>query len=161
MPEMREAASEGTLDHAQAMHLAQLLDLEARYENLRSARSGLPRVPETTQDLHSKQKAYENFQAALRRYNQQYTPAHVPEAMLNKPNRLGKWCRRIRNVYLQVGQDPQAHYPAHLAEKAYRCADRLAAKLGKGPVSHSTSSGTIGAFLQDLEALAQWCDALT
>lgn len=160
MPEMREAASEGNLDLTQAMHLALLLEVEARYENLRSAGSVPPGGPSTTQDLHRKQKAYEDFQATLRRYNEQYTPAHVPEVMLNKPDRLGKWCRRIRRVYLRVAQDPQTHYPVHLLEKAYRCADRLAAKLGKDPVCHTTSLSTIGTALQDLDALAQWCDDL-
>ncbi len=159
MQEMRDIA-EGNLVPGQAIDLALLLDLEARYENLRSARSLSPGVLSTAQDLHKKQQAYENFRAKLQVYNQQYAPPHVPEVMLNRPDRLGKWCRRMRNVYLRVEHDPQAHYPAHLLEKAYRCADWLAAKLRKDRVSRSAPLGTIGAALQDPEALAQWCDDL-
>ncbi len=113
-----------------------------------------------TPDLRSKQKAYEDFRGQLRLYNKQYRPAHVPEAMLNRPNRLGKWCRRIRDVYLRVEHAPQAHCPVHLLEKAYRCADGLAARLHRDPVSRATSAGTIEAALQDLEAVARWCDDL-
>ncbi len=159
MAEMWEV-SEGHLDPAQAIELALLLDLEARYENLRSARPLSPGMLSTAQDLHKKQQAYENFRAKLQMYNHQYTPLHVPEVMLNRPDRLGKWCRRMRNVYLRVEHDPQAHYPAQLLEKAYRCADWLATRLRKDRVSRSAPLGTIQGALQDLEALAQWCDGL-
>jgi hypothetical protein len=113
-----------------------------------------------TQDLQGKQKAYEAFHYKLVAYNEQYTPAHVPELLLNTPSRLGRWCRAMRDLYLQVEHDPRGHCPGHLLEKAYRWADRVAVLMNKGCISRSTPPGTIRAAIRDLEALGQWCDDL-
>jgi hypothetical protein len=150
-----------TLDLAQAAQLAVLVDLEARWENLRTTSSRLADVQPSTQDLYSKQKAYDAFRAKLAGYNKQYAPAHVPEVLLNTPARLGLWCRAMRDLYSRVEQDHQGHCPAHLLEKAYRWADRMADRLGKGRVSRSNPPGTIRAAILDLEALQQWCVELT
>src|SRR5256886_2310877 len=131
-------ASDRNLDPAQAAALALLVDLEARWENLRTASSKLAAVQLTTQDLQGKQKAYEAFRTKLAAYNQRFAPAHVPELLLNTPTRLGLWCRAMRDLYLRVEHAPQGHCPARLLEKAYRCADRPAARIGKdrvGPAS--------------------------
>src|SRR5438552_17615808 len=93
MLEMREA-SVGNLDPAQAAELSLLVDLEARWENLRKTPSREPEVGSTTQDLQGKQKAYDVFRAKLVAYNNRYTPAHIPDLQLNTPSRLGTWCRR-------------------------------------------------------------------
>jgi hypothetical protein len=159
MLEMREASA-GTRDPAQATELSLLVDLEARWENLRKTPSPDPEVLGTTQDLRAKQKAYEAFRAKLVAYNNQYTPAHVPELLLNSPTRLGLRCRKMRDLYLQVEHAPQIRCPVHLVEKAYRWADRVGMRLNKGRVSRSTPPGTIRAAIRDLEALAQWCDDL-
>ena len=95
MVEMRETSA-GTLDPAQATELSLLVDLEARWENLRKTPSPDPEVVAATQDLKAKQKAYEAFRAKLVAYNKQYSPAHVPELLLNTPARLGIWCRKMR-----------------------------------------------------------------
>src|SRR5258707_5439965 len=99
MPEMREAAS-GTLPAAQAAELALLVDLEARWENLR--KTPAPDGTTATLDLVDRQKSYETFRTKLVAYNDRHTPAHVPELLLNTPSRLGAWCRRMRDLYLQV-----------------------------------------------------------
>jgi hypothetical protein len=158
MPEI--IVSEAALDPAQAADLALLVDLEARWENLRTTRSRVPEVPSTTEDLHGKQKAYEAFRAKLRRYNQRYRPAHVPEELLHTPARLGRWCRKMRDLYLQIEHDPRGHCPSHLVEKAYRCADRLAAKVSQDRVSRAAAPDTIPAAVRELEGLVQWCDEL-
>src|SRR5579871_5391690 len=88
MPAMRDASSE-VFNPSQATELALLVELEARWENLRTNRLPSPEVPPTTQDLHGKQKAYEAFRLKLAAYNKRYTPAHVPELLLNTPTRLG------------------------------------------------------------------------
>jgi hypothetical protein len=155
MPEDAFAAA-GSLDLAQAAELSLLVDLEARWENLRKLNLG-----HSLQALKSRQKAYDAFRSKLVVYNRRYTPTHVTELLLNTPLRLSLWCRRMRDLYRQVEHFPQGHCPVHLLEKAYRCADHLATRLHTGPASRpaalpGTSHDTAGA----LEALAQWCDAL-
>jgi hypothetical protein len=106
MPEMREA-SIGNMDATQAAELSLLVDLEARWENLRRTPLQPREVESSTQDLQGKQKAYESFHTKLVAYNKQYTPAHVPEMLLNTPSRLARWCRTMRNLYLRVEHDPR------------------------------------------------------
>src|SRR5205807_3790617 len=98
MSEMSRAAS-GSLDPVQAVELALLVDLEARWENLRKPSLRAPAVEPVTQDLQAMQKAYEAFRSKLAAYNKRYTPAHVPELLLNTPTRLGAWCRTMRDLF--------------------------------------------------------------
>jgi hypothetical protein len=156
---MREACV-AHMDAAQAAELSLLVDLEARWENLRRTPLRPPEEESSTQDLQGKQKAYESFHAKLVAYNKRYTPAHVSEMLLNTPSRLARWCRTMRNVYLRVEHDPQGHCPVHLLEKAYRWVDRVGARMNTRRISRSTPPGTIGAAVRDLEALDQWCDDL-
>jgi hypothetical protein len=156
MPEVRHVAEE-RIGAAQAAELTVLLDLEARWENLRAARSATPQVAPVTQDLQAMQRAYDAFRAQLRAYQARFSPTHASELLLNTPARLGRWCRHVRDLHLQAGQ---AHSLVHLLEKAYRWADRLAGKMGKDRASHATPPGTVEAMIRDLEALAAWCDAL-
>jgi hypothetical protein len=159
MPELSEAAVEN-FGPEQAADLSVLVDLEARWENLRKSASCDPRASCTTQDLQGKQKAYEAFRARLAAYNKRHTPAHVPELLLNTPPRLAAWCRTMRDLYLRVEHDPRGHRPAHLLEKAYRWADRIGVRLNADPVRRAAPPETIGAAIQDLEALGRWCDEL-
>ena len=57
MSEMKDFAL-GNLDPAQAKELVQLVELEARWENLRTT-SRPPDVQPNLEDLHRRQKAYE------------------------------------------------------------------------------------------------------
>ena len=155
MPEIQNAPV-GALDPVQAAELSLLVDLEARWENLRNVK-----LRHSLQDLQTRQKAYDAFHARLVAYNRRYTPTHVPELLLNTPLRLALWCRKMRDLYRQVEDMPQGHCPVHLLQKAYRCADHLATRLYTDPASRpaalpGTSHDTAGV----LEALAQWCDAL-
>lgn len=155
MPEDAYAPA-GSFDLGQAAELSLLVDLEARWENLRTLNLG-----DRLQDLKARQKAYDAFHAKLVAYNRRYTPTHVTELLLNTPLRLSLWCRRMRDLYRQVERIPQGHCPVHLLEKAYRCADHLAAKLQMDPANRSAVlPGTIHHTASSLEALAQWCDAL-
>ena len=159
MPEMPEA-SVGKMDAAQAAELSLLVDLEARWENLRRTRLRPPDADSSTQDLQGKQKAYESFHAKLMAYNKKYTPAHVPELLLNTPSRLARWCQTMRNLYLCVEHDPRGHCPVHLLEKAYQWADRVGDRMNKSYITRSTPPDTIRAAIRDLEALGRWCDDL-
>src|SRR5262245_31068424 len=153
-------APAGDLDLEQAAELSLLVDLEACWENLRKPAPGYPDAATATKDLSARQKAYEAFRIKLVAYNKKYTPAHVPELLLNTPARLGLWCRRMRDLYLQVEHAPPGHCPVDLLEKAYRCADRVAGRMGKGRVRRPTPPETIRAAIEELEALGRWCDAL-
>jgi hypothetical protein len=159
MPNMIEASS-GNRDSTQAAELCVLVDLEARWENLRKRPSPVEEEKTGTQVLLSKQKAYDAFQAKLAAYNKRYTPAHVPELLLNNASRLRAWCQGMRDLYLRVEHDPRSHYPVHLLEKAYRWADQLAVRMNKGRASRSPPPATILAAIKELEALVKWCDDL-
>ena len=159
MTETREAGVRN-LQRAQALELFHLVDQEACWENLRRTSAPDPTVAATTADLLSRQRAYEVFRAKLVAYNKRYRPEHVPELLLNTPVRLGKWCRRMRNLCLLVAQDPQCYCPAALVEKAHRCADRVCLRLNKDPVGRSTPPGAIGDAIRDLDTVGRWCDAL-
>jgi hypothetical protein len=84
----------------------------------------------------------------------------VPELLLNTPSRLAIWCRAMRELYLQVEHDPQTRCPVHLMEKAYRWAERMCGRMNKDCVSRSAPPSTVQAAIEDLGAMAQWCDAL-
>ncbi|HLJ93296.1 MAG TPA: hypothetical protein VKU02_08910 [Gemmataceae bacterium] len=157
MPEMREASIDH-MDAAQAAELSLLVDLEARWDNLRRTRLQPPEGESGMQDLQGKQKAYESFHAKLVAYNKKYRPAHVPELLLNTPSRLARWCQTMRSFYLRLEHDPRGHCPVHLLEKAYQWADRVAIRMNKGFVRRSTPPDTIGAAIRDLEELGHWCD---
>jgi hypothetical protein len=143
---------------AWAMELSSLVDLEARWENLRNAPFQDLAGGHGTDDLLAKQKAYEAFHAKLAAYNDRYEPSHTTESLLNTPARLGKWCDKMRSIYLQVESNPHAVYPVHLMEKTYRWADRIAVRLNKPSVSRSTVGRTIRCAIGELEAVGKWCD---
>ena len=159
MPGINEAS---TPNHptTQATELSLLVDLEARWENLRKAPSQDLAGGHGTHDLLEKQRTYEAFHSKLTAYNHRYEPPHIPELLLNTPTRLGKWCEKMRNIYLQVESDPRAVYPVHLMEKAYRWADRMAVRINKPRVSRSAVPGTIRSAIGELEAVGKWCDEL-
>ena len=149
------------LSTTQATELTVLVDLEARWENLRIYQPATPGVGSTLKELHQKQKAYEAFFAKLVAYNKGYKPAHVPELLLNNAPRLGTWCRRMRDLHLQVQHDSHTHCPIHLLEKAYRWSDRLADRLKTDRISRPTPTSDMAVAIRELEELAQWCDTLT
>jgi hypothetical protein len=153
-------APAGNLDPAQATELSLLVDLEACWENLRKPPPRHADVAIAREDLAAKQKAYDSFRNKLVAYNKRYTPAHVPESLLNTPSRLGTWCRAMRNLFLQMEHDPQGRCPVHLLEKAYRWADQIGVRVNKSLVSRTTPPAAIGEAIRELEALVRWCDDL-
>ena len=159
MPAMRDLPN-GSLGLAQAADLALLVELEARWENLRDAPSPASEAPATIPELHGKQKAYDAFRSRLAAYNKRYAPPHVPEVLLHTPARLGGWCRQMRELYLLAEYDPHGRCPADLVEKAYRWADRVAGRMKKDRVCRSPAPGTIRAAIEQLEALTRWCEEL-
>lgn len=145
------------LPAAQAADLAILVDLEARWENLRTTPT--PAARSSLQELHTKQKAYDAFRVKLTAFNKKYAPAHVAELLLNNPVRLGIWCRKMAELYRRVEQDARVQYPTNLLEKAYRCASKIADRTGKErPGRPTPAPETVRDAVAELDTLARWCD---
>ncbi len=153
-------AQVGDLDPTQATELSLLVDLEACWENLRKVPSRHDDAQTSLKDLSAKQKAYDAFRIRLVAYNKRYTPAHVPELLLNNPARLGTWCRVMRKLFLVRQHDAQDHGPLHLLEKAHRWADHIGVRMSRDPLARTPRPITMADAIRDLEALAQWCDDL-
>lgn len=156
MPEIKPVF-DGNLDPIQAAELAVVVELEARWENLRTPGQKPIQAPHSIQDLQAKQKAYEAFRVKLAAYNKKFTPAHIPELLLNTSLRLAAWCRGIRKLYLQIENNPQGHNPTHLLEKAYRWADLVAGKEHKTPITRAAPPASLTAAIADLDAIGKWC----
>ena len=146
---------------AQPAELSLLVDLEARWENLRVNRAVNAGKEDTVTHLHQKQKAYEAFHNKLAAYNKTFKPAHVAELLLNTPQRLGEWCRKMRDLYGRLEQSSSVRYPAHLMEKAYRAADRVAERLQKGHIERPAATADASGAMRELDALAAWCESVT
>jgi hypothetical protein len=153
-------AAFGSLDPAQATELSELLELEARWENLRMTPPGSKAGGLGARGLLGVQRAYDAFRSKLVAYNGRYTPAHAPERLLNTPARLSAWCRAMRQVYLCLEHDPDAQCPVHLLEKAYRWAERMSVRLNRDRASRPAPPRTVRAVIQDLGALVRWCEGL-
>lgn len=144
---------------SQPTELFLLVDLEARWENLRATQPLVPGAGSTLKELHQKQKAYEAFLSKLVAYNKGHKPAHVPELLLNNAARLGSWCRKMRDLHIRVQHDARAHYPVHLIEKAFRWADRLADTLKKDRLVRTASADNVADAIRELDELSKWCDS--
>ncbi len=160
MPEITEADVR-TLPPAQAAELSLVVELEARWENMRKTPARAEGMaPSDLQTLRAVQIAYDAFHSKLVAYNRKYAPTHVPELLLNTPARLALWCRLMRDLYRQVEHDPQTPCPVQLLAKAYRWAGRLSARLNKHAPTESAPPQTVRAAIGELEALVRWCDGL-
>jgi hypothetical protein len=147
------------VDPAQVAALAELVELEARWENLRHQPTpkGSP-LPRKT--LVKKQLAHDAFQSKLLAYNRRYTPPHVPELLLNTAARLGKWCQAMRDLYRLVEPDLSARCPDNIVDKAYRWADCIARRTNRPLVSPRASPRFVGDVIAELESLGRWCAAV-
>jgi hypothetical protein len=142
----------------QATALAELVELEARWENLRHQPT-LKGGPLPREALVKNQMAHGAFQAKLRAYNLRYTPPHVPELLLNTAARLGKWCQAMRDLYRLIEPDLSARCSSSVVEKAYRWADRIARRTNRSLDSAQASPRFVGEAIAELESLGQWCAA--
>lgn len=145
----------------QAAELSHLVDLEARWENLRADPASNVEKDGAFTKLQQRQKAYEAFHNKLKDYNKVFKPTHVPELLLNTPHRLREWCRRMRDLHARVERTEIVPYPAHLMEKAYRSAERVASRLNKESVARPAQPRNVFEVAQELESLACWCDSLS
>jgi hypothetical protein len=143
-------------DAAQAEALALLVELEACWQNVPAAPAG-GSAREGLLGLRAKQRAFDAYHAQLVAYNKRYRPVHEAERPLSSPARLAAWCRAMSGLYRRAGH---AACPVHLVEKAYRCADRLGARLAADFVRRPPPVTTTADAIEGLGAIADWCDAL-
>lgn len=143
----------------QALELAQVVEAEARWENLRKHRF-VNQGRNPTDNLIAAQKAYDAFHTRLVAYNRQHRPEHVPELLLNTAVRLGRWCTDMSDLFGMVGADAKAACPVNLVEKAYRRAENIAGRLREDPPSRRTPPQMIDAAIVDLQTVAAWCNKL-
>ena len=158
MAQMSEQAAE-KLDPEQAAELVRVIDLQAQWENTR-AEPARPDGGYSTPDLNGRQRTYEAFRSRLAAYTARYKAAEVPETTLNTPQRVGVWCRAVRAVFRRAGHEAGTDCPTHAVEKAYRLADRIAARLKVEPVGRGSPPDGIGAAVGVLDAVILWCDGL-
>lgn len=145
---------------AQPVELTLLVDLEARWENLRGNRAVNAGKGDTAVHLQQRQKAYEAFHGKLAAYNKTFKPAHVPELLLNTPQRLGEWCGKMRDLLARMDASARVPYPTHLLEKAYRSAAYVADRLKKEHPARPAPSSDLAGAARELEALARWCESV-
>jgi hypothetical protein len=145
---------------AQATDLALLVDLEARWENLRGDHSASEGKMSGTVDLKHIQKIYDAFHVKLVAYNKQYKPAHIPEVLINSSARLQAWCGRMARLFRLIQADAASPCPNHCMEKAYRCADRIADRTHKERFVRPTQPVDIVGAIQSMESLTKWCEGL-
>lgn len=140
----------------QAADLARVLDLQAGWENHRhDAGAGNAHGP----GLRERQRRYEAYRSALAGYAARHRAVDLPELNLSTPERVAGWCRVVRAVCRQARPDAEA--PAQVAGKAYRLADRIAARLGVAPADRDDCAEGIGGVIAGLDAVVAWCDGLT
>jgi hypothetical protein len=148
---------ESDADRASAsVQLALLVDLEARWQNLRACRASAG--PSTLLELQGNQRAYELFHAKLVAYNKRYAPPHIPELLVNTPLRLELWCKKMGTLFAEL--DAKVPFPAHLLEKAYRLADGIALRQGRDTAARPAPDAERSATTE-LAGLATWCAAIS
>src|SRR5688572_8363148 len=89
----------GNLPAEQAIALARVLDLQARWECLLADAAGGFSTP----DLHDRQRAYELYRSRRAEYDARYSIVPVPETTLNTPQRIATWCRIVRGLFHRAG----------------------------------------------------------
>src|SRR3954451_22597304 len=95
----------------QAVELAQLVELEALWENLPAAPTRTPR------DLTAKQNAFEAYRSRRAAYDGHHKP-HESRLSVHSPARLGVWLRAMSDLFARAECDPRCPCPVHLVEKA-------------------------------------------
>ena len=143
---------------AQAAELAAVIDSQARWENMRS---DPPHAGDNTSSaLQARQKAYDAFRTKLAAYTVKYRAAQVPEPTLNTPERVAVWCRAVRAVLQRAEPAAAGAHPAHVVAKAFRLAERIAARVGSAALERGAPADDVSGAIRALGAVIAWCDAL-
>lgn len=146
------------LELAQVLELAELVEAEARWDNLRKYRL-VNRGQGAPDDLSSVQRAYDSFHRHLVAYNRRHRPIHVGELLLNTTKRLGPWCATMSDLFEALLANPKVACPVNLVEKAYRRAEHIAIRMRQDPPTRRSPPETIQVAIEDLRAVIAWCDS--
>lgn len=139
-------------DPVQARELVRLVELEARWENL-------PKAPSSdVADLRDRQRAYEEFAAALAAYNHRFRPAYRAEVLLSSPVKFSRWCRAVRDLLARVEAGPEERCPSQLVAKAHRLAARLAPRVSRELAVPPGPPAGVRAAIDVFDRLAEWSD---
>jgi hypothetical protein len=144
MPQFTERDAE-KLSSEQAMALVRVIELQAKWDGLLA----------DGHSLHARQKANDAYQAALREYKTKYPKAVVPEPTQAVPERMVVWYRVLKAVF----EKAESANPTAVMDKAYRLADRIAARMSKEPVGRTPADDLAGA-VRELDVVIAWCEAL-
>lgn len=150
MTQMKEQTAE-RLAPARATELAQVLDLQAQWENLRADNI------DSTVHLQSLQKAFEAYRSRQAAYIASNPSEPIPELSPTRPARLGAWCRTVRAVLRRSGEG--SNCPTHVVTKIHRLADQIAARVNVEPAGRESPTDMTSA-IQQLDAIITWCDRL-
>jgi hypothetical protein len=145
MPQLSLAHAEN-LDPAQAAELLRVLELEAAWEVTTDSTAG-----GVAGDLRRRQHAFEEYRAGLAAYAARYRTDRVPEITPGVPDRLKVWCQTLRAL---IGKAEPKSRPVVLVAKAYRLADRIAARTNQPPPGHPSTDPAEG-----LDAVIAWCES--
>ena len=147
------------LDPVQAVELARVLELQAKWENMRETQAG-GTATFSTLDLQERQRAYDGFRTRLAAYTARYRTVQIPETTLNGPERVGVWCRTVRAVLRRAESEAKTDSVSHIITKAYRLVNRIAARLKLDPVERGTTADGIASAIRSLDVVIGWCDDL-
>jgi len=148
--QMKENTAE-RLAPARATELAQILDLQAQWENLRADNI------DSTAHLQSLQKAFEAYRSRQAAYIANDPSEPIPEMSPTRPARLGAWCRTVRAVFRRSGEASEC--PTHVVTKVHRLADQIAARVKVEPAGRESPTDMTTAIRQ-LDTVITWCDGL-
>jgi hypothetical protein len=138
------------LDPVQAAELARVLDLQSRWENMRAD------CGDSTTRLQSLQRAFEAYRVRLTEYKTRHRSHEIPDQSPSSPDRLGAWCRMVRVLFTRAAEGNEC--PAQVVTKAWRLADRIAARAKLEPVGRESPAGNMAEAIRQLDVLIAWCD---
>ncbi|HEX4591888.1 MAG TPA: hypothetical protein VH120_18260 [Gemmataceae bacterium] len=140
---------------AQAAALAEVIELEAKWQNLPMAVMTNSAAATRAAQL-AKQAAYDKLHTKAKVYNKQFRPAFIGLQKVATPERLAKWCRETAELLRRAGTKT---CPIELVEWTRRWADRVADRRGRDPRDLDAVTTTDDA-IAELEAICGWCGDL-
>lgn len=156
MAQLTETLAE-KMDPAQAVELARLIELHAKWENMRETPAGAA-AGFSTLDLQERQRAYDAFRARQVAYTTRFRAAPLSEVSLNGPERVGDWARAVRAVLRRAEVEAKDESFPHAVAKAYRLVERVAGRLKVGALTRGASGDGIAGAVRNLNAVIQWCE---
>jgi hypothetical protein len=137
----------------QAVALAELTELEAKWQNLPTAVMAGSAAKTRAAQL-AKQTAHDELHAKVKVYNKEYRPHFVGPQAVATPQRLARWCTQMAGLY-RVARPNKC--PTELIEWTRRWADRVAERLGRDPPGPLDPVTTAAEAIEEFEATAAWC----